>query len=124
MKLNWVYWISPAYSHFRISFSFSSIAGLSKGPPSRPGQGAMESRQIGTAVAPIPGRRMEFGIVPFVNPRRPSRGGRTGGDAMPRFVLLEHRRDGVHWDFMIEAGPALRTWAIDAPIAPEVPLPA
>jgi hypothetical protein len=33
-----------------------------------------------------------------------------------RFVVLEHRWDGVHWDFMVEIAPgsALRTWAIDA----------
>ena len=32
-----------------------------------------------------------------------------------RFVVLEHRWDGVHWDFMVEvaAGGSLRTWAID-----------
>jgi hypothetical protein len=35
---------------------------------------------------------------------------------MPRFVLLEHRRDGVHWDFMLENGNVLRTWAIDVPV--------
>ena len=35
---------------------------------------------------------------------------------MPRFVLLEHRWNGVHWDFMLEAGDVLRTWAIDAPV--------
>ncbi len=35
---------------------------------------------------------------------------------MPRFVLLEHAWNGVHWDFMLEAGESLRTWAIDAPI--------
>lgn len=29
-----------------------------------------------------------------------------------RFVVLEHRWDGVHWDLMLEAGPALRTWAL------------
>jgi hypothetical protein len=43
---------------------------------------------------------------------------------MPRFVLLEHRWDGVHWDFMLEAGDVLRTWAIDAPIAAGADLPA
>ena len=39
---------------------------------------------------------------------------------MPRYVLLEHRRagDDVHWDFMLEAGPALATWALAAPAAP------
>lgn len=30
----------------------------------------------------------------------------------PRFVLLEHRWNGVHWDLMLEAGPRLRTWAL------------
>lgn len=43
---------------------------------------------------------------------------------MRRFVLLEHRWDGVHWDFMIEDADGLRTWAIDAPIRPGVDLPA
>ena len=43
---------------------------------------------------------------------------------MPRFALLEHHWDGVHWDLLLEAGDALRTWAIDAPIAPDVDLPA
>ncbi len=41
-----------------------------------------------------------------------------------RFVLLEHAWEGVHWDFMLEAGGGLRTWAIDAPIIPGVDLPA
>lgn len=41
-----------------------------------------------------------------------------------RFVLLEHRWDGVHWDFMLESDGGLRTWAIDAPIAPGRILPA
>ena len=35
---------------------------------------------------------------------------------MRRFVVLEHRWNGVHWDFMLEAEGHLRTWAIDAPI--------
>ncbi|MDR3638076.1 MAG: DNA polymerase ligase N-terminal domain-containing protein [Isosphaeraceae bacterium] len=43
---------------------------------------------------------------------------------MPRFVLLEHSWNGVHWDLMLEANGALRTWAIDAPIVPGVELPA
>jgi hypothetical protein len=34
---------------------------------------------------------------------------------MPRFVLLEHHWDGVHWDFMLEVGETLRTWALGAP---------
>jgi hypothetical protein len=32
-----------------------------------------------------------------------------------RFVVLEHTRNGVHWDFMIEEGGVLRTWALEAP---------
>ncbi len=35
---------------------------------------------------------------------------------MPRFVLLEHLWDGVHWDLMLERGDVLQTWAIDEPI--------
>jgi hypothetical protein len=41
-------------------------------------------------------------------------------DDLRRFVVLEHRWDGVHWDFLVETGPfgPLRTWAIDAePVA-------
>ncbi|MBV8487021.1 MAG: hypothetical protein JO161_01965 [Planctomycetaceae bacterium] len=41
-----------------------------------------------------------------------------------RFVVLEHQWNGVHWDFMLEVGDCLRTWAIDAPIASGVELPA
>ena len=38
---------------------------------------------------------------------------------MPRFVILQHDHPrGVHWDFMIETGPVLRTWAM-----PQVPQP-
>jgi hypothetical protein len=43
---------------------------------------------------------------------------------MPRFVILEHRWNGVHWDFMLEADGTLVTWAIDSPIRPGVELPA
>jgi DNA polymerase Ligase (LigD) len=43
---------------------------------------------------------------------------------MLRFVVLEHRWKGVHWDFMLECGDALRTWAIDLPLAAGVDLPA
>jgi hypothetical protein len=43
---------------------------------------------------------------------------------MPRFVVLEHVWNGVHWDFMLEAGEVLRTWAIDAPIVAGQDLPA
>ena len=43
---------------------------------------------------------------------------------MPRFVVLEHRWKGVHWDFMLECGDALPTWAIDLPIVAGQDLPA
>jgi hypothetical protein len=43
---------------------------------------------------------------------------------MPRFVVLEHDWNGVHWDFMLEDGEVLRTWAIDAPIVAGRDLPA
>ena len=43
---------------------------------------------------------------------------------MPRFVLLEHLWDGVHWDLMLERGEVLRTWAIDAPVVAGEDLPA
>ena len=43
-----------------------------------------------------------------------------------RFVLLEHRRDGVHYDLMLETEPGgpLRTWAIDGPVVAGKDLPA
>ncbi len=31
---------------------------------------------------------------------------------------------GVHWDILVEDGPGLRTWAVDAPIEADVDLPA
>jgi hypothetical protein len=34
---------------------------------------------------------------------------------MPRFVILEHDFPERHWDFMLEAGGALRTWKLEAP---------
>jgi hypothetical protein len=43
---------------------------------------------------------------------------------MPRFVVLEHRWNGVHWDFMLERGGVLRTWAVDAPIVAGEEVPA
>jgi len=43
---------------------------------------------------------------------------------MPRFVLLEHNWNGLHWDLMLESGDVLRTWAIDAPIVAGQELPA
>jgi hypothetical protein len=41
-----------------------------------------------------------------------------------RFVILEHRWNGVHWDFLVDDGPTLRTWAIDEPIVVGKDLPA
>ncbi len=45
---------------------------------------------------------------------------------MPRFALLEHRRDGVHYDFLLETAPGgpLRAWAVDAEVVPGEDLPA
>jgi len=41
---------------------------------------------------------------------------------MPRFVVLEHAGlRGVHWDFMLESGTVLRTWALcETPLAGKV----
>ncbi len=45
-------------------------------------------------------------------------------DPPRRFVILEHRWNGVHWDFLVEDdGNTLRTWAIDEPIAEGITLP-
>jgi hypothetical protein len=41
---------------------------------------------------------------------------------MPRFVVLEHDNPGGrHWDFMLEVGETLATWALRA--APDSPGP-
>ncbi len=47
-------------------------------------------------------------------------------DERRRFVVLEHRWDGIHWDFLVEVAPGgpLRSWAIDAEPAPGRDLPA
>jgi hypothetical protein len=34
---------------------------------------------------------------------------------MPRFVILEHDHPVLHWDLMLEAGDALKTWRLAAP---------
>jgi hypothetical protein len=34
---------------------------------------------------------------------------------MSRYVILEHDYPTRHWDFMLEAGPFLRTWRLSAP---------
>src|SRR2546421_9696311 len=34
---------------------------------------------------------------------------------MPRFVILEHDRPELHWDFMVEAGAVLCTWRLAKP---------
>jgi hypothetical protein len=43
---------------------------------------------------------------------------------MPRFVLLEHQWNGVHWDLMLEDGDVLQTWALDANVVRGVDVPA
>ena len=37
---------------------------------------------------------------------------------MPRFVILTHDHPYLHWDLMLEAGPALRTWRLASLPAP------
>jgi len=41
---------------------------------------------------------------------------------MPRFVILRHappdENASPHWDFMLEAGESLRTWALDQEPSP------
>jgi hypothetical protein len=35
---------------------------------------------------------------------------------MPRFAVLRHESpEGLHWDFLLETGPVLRTWALRGP---------
>lgn len=43
---------------------------------------------------------------------------------MPGFVILEHRWDGVHWDFMLEREGVLKTWTVPEPIRPGIDSPA
>jgi hypothetical protein len=43
-----------------------------------------------------------------------------GVEAVPRFVVLEHDHPVLHWDLMLEAGEALRTWRLAAPPQPGV----
>ncbi len=40
----------------------------------------------------------------------------------PRFVLLRHEHQGVHFDLMFETGSALRTWRLAQPPVPGEPL--
>jgi hypothetical protein len=35
---------------------------------------------------------------------------------VPRYVILEHDHPELHWDLMLEAGAALRTWRLRAPL--------
>jgi hypothetical protein len=37
---------------------------------------------------------------------------------MPRYVILEHDHPILHWDFMLETGPILRTWRLATAPAP------
>ena len=40
---------------------------------------------------------------------------------MPRFAVLRHDSPrGVHWDFLLEMGPVLKTWALPQPPEPGV----
>lgn len=37
---------------------------------------------------------------------------------MPRFAILEHDHPSLHWDLLLEAGAACRTWRLTAPPEP------
>ncbi|QDU38141.1 ATP-dependent DNA ligase [Maioricimonas rarisocia] len=41
---------------------------------------------------------------------------------MPRFVILTHDHPFLHWDLMLEADGALRTWRLLDEPQPDVPL--
>jgi len=44
---------------------------------------------------------------------------------MPRFVILEHQSPrGLHWDFMLQRGDRLVTWALAQQPAPQAAIPA
>ena len=34
---------------------------------------------------------------------------------MPRFAILEHDHPALHWDLLLEHGPACRTWRLSSP---------
>ena len=40
---------------------------------------------------------------------------------MPGFAILEHRHQGMHWDLLLEDGPAMRTWSLGS--RPDTPGP-
>jgi hypothetical protein len=42
---------------------------------------------------------------------------------MPRFVVLEHDWPTLHWDFLLEAGPVLRSWRLLAEPGPQREVP-
>lgn len=47
-----------------------------------------------------------------------ARGGSAHEDLLPasgRYVVLEHDHPMLHWDFLLEAGPVLRSWRLPAP---------
>lgn len=43
---------------------------------------------------------------------------------MPRFSVLAHDHPAPHWDLFLEAGDALRSWRLLAPLAAGVVVPA
>jgi hypothetical protein len=49
----------------------------------------------------------------------------AGARDMPRFVILQHASPhGLHWDFMLEMGTALASWALAQPPAASQQIPA
>jgi hypothetical protein len=43
---------------------------------------------------------------------------------MPRFAILEHDWPSLHWDFLLEDGPRLRSWRLLAEPGPAREVPA
>src|SRR5262245_41993464 len=87
----------------------------------------MNSCEPGPLVQSVPGAHRSStlnGLVDFTHSHAASSWRSEVG--MPRFVLLEHRWNGVHWDLMLETetGGLLRTWAIDSEVVAGLDLPA
>ena len=43
---------------------------------------------------------------------------------MPHFAVLEHDHPKLHWDLLLEHGPACRTWRLASPPATDADIPA
>lgn len=70
----------------------------------RPGQQARDSRQGGKLSEYRGKRNLPASGEPG--------GGRRRGRRKPRFVVQEHQASSLHYDFRLEAGGTLKSWAI------------